>query len=258
MAVHYEVSLKAFDKSIKSIFKQNNIPKEILIIFDGEIASDVEECISKYISLYANIKILKMKNNSGLAKALNLGILNSTHSLVARLDPDDEVLSNRFHMQFNEFKVDKNLAVCGSNIIEIYNGEENLIKKPQKNKDIYKSLKYKNPLIHSTVMFNKKDILSVGGYPEIDKCQDYLLWIKLLENNFIFKNISKPLVRTNLDLSMMQRRGLGYFFYEFKVYKYMLKNKIISFYFFYFISMSRFLIRMLPNFIKIYLYRKLR
>jgi glycosyltransferase involved in cell wall biosynthesis len=255
MAVHYEIELNSLEKSIKSIFNQLYIPKEIILIIDGIIKEKLNDAINEYVAFYGNIKVFRIKNNSGLASALNYGISKANSNFISRLDPEDEVINERFKIQLDEFHSNDNLSICGSYIFEYFNNKKKIIRKPIHNHEIYNSLKFKNPLIHSTIMFKKDKILDIGGYPNIDKCQDYLLWIKAMEKMLVFKNIDKPLVNTNLNLSMMERRSFNYFKYEFYIYKYMLMKKIITLHFFITISFLRLLIRIIPNIIKINLYK---
>ena len=256
IAIHYEIKVSQAKISIESIFLQKNIPKQIIIIADGPISMELSEYLSDISLKYNQIVFFYLKKNKGLAYTLNYGLQKSNYELIARLDPDDIVVNNRFFEQKKEFDKNKNLSVCGSYAQEIYKkNEKKLLKKPLKDNEIKVSLKTKNPIIHSTVMFKKSDILLVGGYPIIYKCQDYLLWIKCMENCLIFKNINKALIISKLDKSLMKRRDLNYFKFEKIIYSYMLEKKIINKYFFYLNVIFRFILRSLPYPLKFLLYQ---
>ncbi len=255
IAVHYEIDPSQLKVSIDSIFIQNSIPNQIIIVADGPISLELSKYLSEISLRHDQISIINLKENKGLAYALNYGIEKSSYELIARLDPDDVVINDRFLEQKKEFDRNSTLSICGSYIQEILKNERiRLIKKPLSDNQIKVSLKIKNPIIHSTVMFKKKSILSIGGYPTIYKCQDYLLWIKCMEKNNIFKNINKALVMSKLDKNLMKRRGIKYFHYEKKIYKYMLEKKIINNYLYYFNMITRFILRSLPHPFKFLLY----
>ena len=57
MAVHYEIELHSLEKSIKSIFNQLYIPKEIIFVIDGIIKEKLNDAINEYAALYGNIKV---------------------------------------------------------------------------------------------------------------------------------------------------------------------------------------------------------
>ena len=254
IAVHHGTKKIFLVKSLKSVYSQRYVPKEIIIIIDGKISSKINTFLNNNPENYNNLKIIKIQKNLGLANALNQGILNCKYNLAARLDPDDQIINNRFKIQKEEFDKNQNLTICGSYILESRGNKTKIIKKPLSNGQIYKSLKFKNPIIHSTVMFRVDRIRKIGLYPSINKCQDYLLWIKSMEENYKFKNLPLDLVKTNLDISMMERRNFKYFLNEYKIYKYMLNKKIITNQLFLFLVISRLLLRSIPNSIKILLY----
>lgn len=256
IAVHYEINPSQLKVSIDSIFFQKSIPNQIIIVADGPISLELTKYLSEISTRYEQIIITNLKENKGLAYALNYGIKKTNYELIARLDPDDVVIKDRFLEQQKEFEKDPSLSICGSYVQEISKTKKiRLIKKPLSDNEIKDSLKIKNPIIHSTVMFKKSNILSIGGYPTIYKCQDYLLWIKCMEKNNKFKNVNKALVTTKLDKSLMKRRGIDYFYYEKQIYRYMLEKEIINYYLYYLNTITRFILRSLPYPFKFLLYQ---
>ena len=251
-------NLNELRKTMKSIFFQRHIPNQIIIIQNGNLESNLAFYLRNLINTNNYCKLFKLKENKGLAFALNLGLKFSKNNLIARIDPDDEIINDRFYLQKKFFNLHHQIDVLGGFAIEKNIDKERLIKKPQKNSNIYSALKFKNPFIHSTIMFSKKSIIKLGGYPDIYKCQDYLLWIKCLENNIYFMNLDIALIITNIDKKMMKRRNFNYFKYEFVIYNYMYKKKIIKFHIFIFNVVCRLILRSLPMNIKLFLYKLLR
>jgi glycosyltransferase involved in cell wall biosynthesis len=201
-----------------------------------------------------NTIFINLRNNFGLAVALNCGLKKCTNNLIARIDPGDKIINNRFLQQVNFMNKNDEISVCGSFADEFYKQKKRLLKKPILSRDIIKTLKIKNPIIHSSVMFRKNQIDQVGGYPLIARCQDYFLWIKCYEKGFKFHNLPEALIEINLDDDMMKRRNFLYYTYEKKIYDYMFKKELIGFNNYLLLIFSRLVLRLMPNFLKIRMY----
>ena len=258
IAVHYETNEKDLLKSINSIHDQKHIPNEIILIQDGVITNSLSKLIYSLIDQNLINQHLVIEENNGLANALNLGIARSKNLLIARLDPEDEIINDRFYVQYEFLKANQDISICGSFAYEVFNKKEKLIKKPLKNIDIVYSLQFGNPIIHSTVMFRKKLIEKIGCYPFIKKCQDLYLWIKCSEGGYKFANIDLPLLRIFLHSDLILRRDVNYFKFEKIIYDYQLNKNLISVYVYIYQVMSRYILRNLPSKFKIFLYRTIR
>lgn len=258
LAVHNQTSNKDFTKTIESIYLQKHIPKDIIIIQDGPI----EENLFKNILNFKNEKKINqniiLKKNLGLANALNEGIKKCKFNLVARLDPEDEVINDRFYYQFLFMSKNQNISVCGSYAREEHDISSNIIKKPTTSSEISKYIKFGNPLIHSTVIFRKNKIVDIGGYPNIPKCQDLFLWVKCLQFGLKLANLPKVLVKTYLNRETMRRRGLKYFRNELIIYKYQYQHKLISHKEFILNCILRFLLRASPIWLRNITYKLFR
>ena len=92
---------------------------------------------------------LSLKKNEGLGVALNLGIKNCKNDLIFRTDFDDKNRYDRFYKQIKYFK---NADIIGSNL-KIYAMNIIILKVPETNEQIKKTLKFRNPINHQTVSF---------------------------------------------------------------------------------------------------------
>ena len=221
-------------------------PEEVIIVLNGFNHSSVPDIGYKHRS----IKLIKSENMLPLADALNLAIHEAQTDIIARIDPDDQSLPNRFREQIDILEKNPEITVCGTSVkmndwIRHY---------PERDTDIKKKMNMVNPIAHPSVMFRKADILKVGGYDNVLKAQDYLLWLKLRAAGAKFFNIQNPLVRLG-TLDLVNRRGPRYFQQEMKVIwiayssgcmplRYALAN----------ITM-RFVARFSPKFVKKWFYR---
>lgn len=170
-------------KSINSIINQDYEDFEVIIVDDGS-QIDVQEILEKNKIFFSNIKIIKLLENKGLPKALNIGLKNCNGEYIARMDDDDIMMPNRLSKQ--KLYIECNgLDGCWSNFDRInQNGDfvESVICKIKEDNLLKQLVSKGNILCHST-LFIKKDILTeLGGYDEnLRYAQDSELYIRILE-----------------------------------------------------------------------------
>lgn len=264
MSVYYKENPIYLKEAIESIYdKQILKPTEIVLVEDGKLTEELYQEINKQKEKLKDIlKIVKLEKNSGLGKALNVGVLNCTNELIARMDSDDISCPERFLKQIECFKDNENIDIVGSNISEFINDINNIvgIRNVYENDiDIKKDMKKRCSLNHVTVMFKKSKILEVGNYLEWFCNEDYYLWLRLLKNNTVFKNISESLVFVRVGMEMYGRRGgMKYFKSEAGIQKYMLENKMITQIEYFRNIFIRFVIQvLLPSWLRKFIYLKI-
>lgn len=200
-----------FKAALESIVNQTLKPNEIVIVKDGPIGIELDSIIEELSSVYdGKLNVVSLDKNVGLGLALNVGIEKCTYEIIARMDSDDICVKDRFEKQINEFILDKDLDVVGSNINEFYTSIDKVkaIKKvPEFQEEIFKYAKRRNPMNHMTVMFKKNSVVKAGNYMHMLYCEDYYLWARMLMAGCKFKNIQTPLVFARTGLDMYKRRG---------------------------------------------------
>lgn len=235
MSVYKNDDAVFFDRALQSITEEQTvIPDEIVLVVDGEVDGSIDAVIEKYSELYPDIlKVIRLKENSGLGIALRVAVENCTHELIARMDSDDVAVKNRFVDQLAYFEKDESLDIVGGNISEFIGGEENIVSQrnvPSTDSDIKMDMKSRCAFNHMTVMFKKSAVQSVGGYQDWHYNEDYYLWLRMLLNGCNFANINHVLVNVRIGSEMYQRRGgIRYFRSEARLQNFMLENQIISF-----------------------------
>lgn len=211
MSVYEKEKPEYLEKAIKSILNQTVIPNEIIIVKDGPLNLELENVLSKYKLKYSEIfNYIELKTNQGLGDALNIGVQNCKYNLIARMDSDDVCEKTRFEKQLEKFKNDSKLDVVGSNVTEYEENMDIVIANkyvPEKNEDINKYLKKRNPINHMTVMYKKDKVLQAHNYEKCLGFEDYYLWCKMSKNNAIFYNIQESLVKVRAGKNMYKRRG---------------------------------------------------
>ena len=111
---------------------------------------------------------------------------------VARMDADDFSFNNRLELQMAFMQENPEIVLLGTNYF-IKNAQGKTIVErvlPLDHQNIIDTFVFYNPFAHSSVLFNRKKILEVGGYPEeFNYSQDKALWIptdRASRNWFVF------------------------------------------------------------------------
>mgnify|MGYP001333461278 CR=1 FL=1 len=247
MCTYYKDDPKLLESSIVSIFQNTIKPDFFILTVDGKIPNKNWEIIYKLKKIYI-IQINIIKENVGLALALNNAIKLVKTEWIARADSDDINMPKRFEKQIQLAK--NNFDVIGGNILEIDQNNHFLKfekRMPETNQEIKKYLKKRNPINHMTAFYKTDLIKRVGGYPNIFHREDYGLWIKLAYQRANFYNINDILVRVNGGKSLYKRRrGFKNIPGEFKLQFLFYRLKIKPIYLSIFHFIVRIIILLLP------------
>lgn len=214
ISVYYKEIPRYLDRALQSITDDQVLkPNEIVLVKDGPLTKELDEVIEKYHKRYPNLfKIVTLKRNYGLGKALNIGLKNCTYELVARMDGDDISKPERFKKQIYIFKENPNLDILGSWIDEFIerDGEikiRSIRKVPEKSDEISQKLKSICAFNHPTVMYRKSKVIKVGSYLQDFALEDYYLWIRLAISGANMYNIQESLLNFRITEGTSKRRG---------------------------------------------------
>lgn len=226
LSVYKNDSPDWLNQALKSICDQTIKPIEVVIVFDGPVSQNIEAVVNNYAAKL-NIVIKRMSRNMGLGRALNFGLQYVRTDLVARVDADDINQKDRFKLQLSMFESDKQLALCGGNVAEFLQSEDNVISNrvvPTEEDDIRTFSQYRCPFNHPTVMFRKKAIEHVGGYQHVPLFEDYHLWVRVLLAGYKVANVNETLVKMRVSDDLYNRRGGMKYFLNYCNLKKDLKN----------------------------------
>ena len=234
MSVYYKEKAEYLKLALNSIINQTLKPDEIVLVQDGKLTEELQAVITEYLQKYhAIFKTYALQQNQGLGKALNFGMQKCSYEIIARMDTDDISEPNRFELQINEFKQDKELMLCGGQIAEFAdnsNEKTGYRNVPLTHNKILKFVKKRNPFNHMTVMFKKQAVQSVGSYMDMPYFEDYWLWVRMLKAGYKAKNVDKVLVKVRAGQDMIARRGgLKYARYIIRFEKALYSISVISF-----------------------------
>lgn len=261
MSVYIKEKPEYLRESILSVLNQTALPDEIVLVKDGPLTIELESVINEFIDNDI-LKIVEIKENVGLGKALNKGLLECRNGIIARMDTDDIAKPERFEKQLEHFMHNPTLSVLGSAVEEFIDNPNNIIvynTVKTEYESIKKTIKFRNPIIHPTVMFKKEDVINSGSYKDWHLNEDYYLWIRMIQRDYVFKNINEPLVSMRItNETYLRRGGWRYFITQKKLFDYMLKSKTINIFEYLYNNGIRFVTRILvPNNIRKQMYLKM-
>ena len=258
MSIYDKEKPEYFSDCLMSLSQQTNKANELILVEDGPINNDLKNIIEKYrndLKIYS----IRLKENVGLARALNEGLKYCSFDLVARMDTDDIACAQRFAKQVSFMKSNPNIVASSGIILEFDDSGRVISKRklPTNHDTLTEFAKKRSPLSHPSVIFNKNAILSVGGYPELYP-EDYMLWIKLIQAGYKIGNTDEILLKMRCGEGFFSRRGFHFLKGEIKIYFYMYETKFISIYELIGSIVTKFFVRLSPSFVKKFLYNTLR
>ena len=143
---------------------------------------------------YASIESVNSQG-SGLVSALNTGLEHSKFELIARLDSDDYMASNRLSIQSDFMNDHPEIGLIGSQIriINKEGGFRRISSYPEAEQDIIRLLQFKCVFAHPSIMYRKSLVKEIGGYRQFyTYAEDYDLWIRISEKSGV-RNLNNPL-----------------------------------------------------------------
>ena len=173
---------KYITQAIESVFLQNFSNFELIIINDVSL-DNTEKVVLESIKEDQRIKYFKNETKIGFPQSLNQGLSVSKGEYITRIDDDDVWCDkNKLKKQIEFLEENKNYVLVGSGAIAIDNKGEELYHflEPEKDEEIRNYILYRNPFLHSSVIFRKDIVQKLGGYNEkVPGACDYDLWLRI-------------------------------------------------------------------------------
>lgn len=262
MSLYIKEKVEYFDECMKSLLNQTVLPSEIVIVFDGPLKYEMYQKVDEYrLALPGLIKIIRNEVNRGLGLALADGIPACSYDLIARMDTDDIAREDRFEKQLKEFIKNPELDICGSNIDEFIDSSDEIVSRrtvPCTDAEIKEYQKRRDAFNHMTVMYKKHAVLAAGNYQDCPLMEDTLLWINMIMNGSICKNLNEPLVFARIGSDMYRRRGgLSYFAKYRRARKRIFQTGYISLFDYYYTLLIQLIVCLIPNGLRGFLFKAL-
>jgi glycosyltransferase involved in cell wall biosynthesis len=259
--VYYKDNPVFLRDALQSVLDNTVQPSECIIVLDGLIPDSLQDVLNHYKKLLP-IKLLPLKINVGLGKALSHGILYCQNEWIARFDSDDLCVSDRFEKQLKYIASHPEVSIVGAWISEFENIPEDIYatrRVPELHQAICAYAKKRSPFNHMSVFYKKEIVLAAGNYQDDYLFEDYALWVRMLMlDGTLSANIQESLVNVRAGSAMVGRRsGLKYIWSECKVQKYFYSLGFLNIFEFIHNIVVRFSLRLMPNIAKEFFYRKL-
>lgn len=237
-------------QAIESMLQQSHAPTQLVIVQDGPVSDKLAENVQDFANRHpAVFTLLKLPNNLGLGRALQLGLQACSCEFVARMDADDISLPDRLRKQLSLMIKDDGLAAVGAGIAEFAGDGSKApsFRIPPSDSEILRKFSFRrNPLNHQTVVFRKSAVLGVGGYVDMLYFEDYFLWLRLLSARSRIANVGEILVNANTNHMVVRRHGWTYAKREYKFMVRCLQDGIMPLRYFMLNVLLRIPLRLIP------------
>lgn len=233
MSVYYKEKPEYLQQAMQSIFAQTVPTDDFVLVCDGPLTPDLDAVIDAFQDKpNSPLQVVRIKENGGLGKALNVGIRHCKYELIARMDSDDIAHSDRCEKQlavFERMKVD----IVGAAIEEFRSSPDVIEARripPETQEEILAFAQKRNPFNHPCVMYRKSAVESVGSYQEFYLLEDYYLWLRMLKAGYRGYNIQEPLLWMRAGSDLYKRRGgWKYAAAQRKLFRYMKDQGMIGY-----------------------------
>lgn len=172
---------KTLRRSIESILNQTFMDFEFIIV--NEFGSDdgSQEMIEEYAQRDNRVRLIQNTYRQGFAESLNIGILESKGTYIARMDADDYSYPMRFEKQVSYMEGHPKCVLCGTYFRMVKSDQSSyVIKNPCDSEEIKAKLLFDCSFGHPTVMFRRGDFIKNNWmYRSEYRGEDFELWTRV-------------------------------------------------------------------------------
>ncbi len=215
MAVYHRDDPRHLKLAVESLLKQTRPLDQLVIVIDGPIGADLDAVLPIDLPY---VQVLRLARNQGLAYALNVGLDACTGEWIMRMDSDDISLPDRLEIQLIRSQEEPHADIITTWCEEFFEStDQTRIKSsPVTHDALMQALRWRNILVHPTVLIRAQILRDVGGYrTDYALLEDYDLFVRLALAKAKFAVIPKVLLRFRTSSALVSRRGgLKYCFNE--------------------------------------------
>jgi glycosyltransferase involved in cell wall biosynthesis len=162
-------------ETLDSVLAQTAPAHEIIVVDDGSKDKTAEIALS----YGERIRYIKQANK-GIAGARNTGIENATGNWIAFLDHDDLMLPTKLERQTAVAASNHELVAVYSTFTYLYSDGSTKPVPVFPAKDLWPALRYRSPILPSTVMIRRTALIEIGGFRKFYTTDDWDLWFRLV------------------------------------------------------------------------------
>lgn len=183
-------------RTIDSVLNQRYKNFDFIIIENGS-TDNTRDVIRRYND--SRINVIELDENIGLSGALNLGLKHTNSRWIARIDSDDLWTEDKLEKQIAFLSEHQDYCLLAS-WVDYINASDDKIGESREPLTAWEPVKAKyeaNKAVvfcHSSVIFDREDVMSVGGYHgQFWPTEDADLWNRLLETGKKMQILPVPL-----------------------------------------------------------------
>ncbi len=190
----YNESIGQLQRSMDSVLWQSFQSYEFIIVLDNPENIKGREYIVSQQKADKRIIFLENEKNIKLWASLNRWIELVRWEYIARMDGDDVCDPRKLQKQVEYLEGNRNVDLLFTGWEEIDEQGNTQVRIPSRIdfQNISKTFFYKSPLLHAS-MICKRKILEKSTYPEIDRPEDFSLFLDLIHAWYIFDILEENL-----------------------------------------------------------------
>ena len=171
-------------EAIESVLMQSYSSLELIVIDDASTDQQVREIVELYRKNDDRVQYERNIENQERSWSKNRWVELARGEYIAFIDDDDIWEREKLREQFNFLEKNPLIGIVGTwaRFIDesgaLIGISEHLNISPE---TIEKSVLVTNPFIQSSVLFRKDFFLATGGFPDFNLCEDYDLWLRILQ-----------------------------------------------------------------------------
>lgn len=199
-----------FRRALESATSDQTLPPdEVVLVQDGPVPADLGAAIDAGIeNSPVPVNHVVLRQQMRLGPALQAGLAECSHDIVARADADDVSVPERFAAQIPVLAA--GVGLVGSAMQEFDDATDRpgaIRRRPETAQEIREYAAFHNPFNHPTVVYRREQVLAAGGYEDLPYMEDYWLFARMLANGTVARNLPEPLVRYRTGEELYSRRG---------------------------------------------------
>jgi glycosyltransferase involved in cell wall biosynthesis len=197
-------------RAIRSVQAQTHAPIELIIVNDcSPETEDIERCLAGF----PEVRYLRNVRNLGLAATRNEGLKAATGEFIAFLDADDEYHPRKIELQLRAHRPGS-VVTCrfqevlperAAPIADLAGADMEVSEVTEARR-----LRWRNTLNGAGLLAPRDLLLEVGGYePAMRSCEDFDLWLRLLERGVCALRVELPLYLYYFNPSGLSKNDLN-------------------------------------------------
>jgi glycosyltransferase involved in cell wall biosynthesis len=204
--------------ALDSLKGQTRQIDEIIVVNDCSPETDRIEAV---LQRYPQVVYIRNERNLGLAASRNVGLKAAAGEVVSFLDADDELHPQKIEFQLRVFRPEIAVTCQARRIGDSREPAETVrcdgefeVREVTESDSIVR----RNSLTGAALMISKDLLLRFGGYDEsLRSCEDFDLWLRLLDGGVSVADIRLPLYLYRYNESGLSRNNLNVSRWELQV-----------------------------------------